>query len=98
MTRAQFQELVLFEEMYPAGDELMDRRFALLASLIACGLQVKSLDGKAYAVQHFLKSLHGDEDKPREPVKQSVEQQIKLLDAWMGAQNIIYAEKHSARH
>lgn len=89
----QFNEIKAVAELEPFGEDRMDIRFAILASVVAGVAGAKGVDGKPYTAEHFLRAIRFDPDpQPVAEVKQTIEQQTMMLNAWMDGANKVYAE------
>ncbi len=95
----KFAELQAYSEMYPFGEERMDIRFALLASLIAGIVGAKDKNKKPYTAEHFLRSLQFDNDNSTlaKTKGQSVEMMEMLIKNWTDASNVIHKEERKSR-
>lgn len=94
ITAEQFFEWVAYHELHPFNSTFEDKRFALLAELIAAGVGVKLKGGGAFTSKTFLHLLHPDREQPPEP-QQSVAQMEMYLNAWISGTNAVVAEEAS---
>lgn len=87
----QFNEIRALAEIEPFGEDRMDIRFAILASVIAGSAGAKAKDGQPYSAEHFLRALRFEPET--EAPKQSLEYQTQVLNSWIDGSNRMFAEK-----
>lgn len=91
ITWEQFLELQHYCESDFRSTERWDLRLAILAAVVAGSAGAKGVDGKPYAVRHYLQALGVIAEPPRP--KQTLEEISMHLDHWIKGSNRVFEEK-----
>lgn len=92
MTSHRFHEWYAYYKLHPFGPEFENRRFALLAEVIAAGGHV-TVGKEPLNRSMFLRMLQGDSLSQKKVKPQSVSQMEIFLKAWIDGSNKLFQEQ-----